>query len=230
MRLQQETRDLLWMMFPQQEIWENVGINLGDKVSYDFIIPSYHLVIDVRREYEPYGDVDQEKNAFENGYRWVKLSGTHQKDDREELIRVLNEVYIVDNGEESGRQILAPKLPGDVGYDLICDEDVVCPAGKGVDVPSQVYLEMPGHMYAIITARSSTSKKRLLVLTGILDSGYRGKLYTMTFNPTSDPIEICKGQRLSQVIFFHRTNPTIIPVNQLRPSKRMELGFGSTGH
>lgn len=236
---------MLWSVLSQYQVVENSPVNgvvddNGDNIVFDFVVPECRIAIDFIDDdqllsSEPL-DGQAERIALDDAkesgtraanYRWITLP-TNVAEARSKLLEKVNEVYVK---EVDGKlHILTPRLQGDAGWDLVCDEDTVCPPGVGTDIPSQVFLEIPNHLYAIVQARSSTSKKRLLVLPGVIDPAYRGQIFTMTFNPTSDPVMVKKGDRISQLLFFYRIpHLHVDPVYELRKSERGSRGFGSTG-
>lgn len=244
-----EFRQLLWTIFPHCEINENVdltGIHLGydpldRKLLFDFEIPEYRLVIDIEDKTQiiptgASGDDYIRRLAFDEvkeigtrdiNYRRVVLPRDIETA-RNILLEKINEFYVLKCND--GIQILSPKLQGDAGWDIVTGQDIVCPPDQGTDIPSELFLEIPNHLYAVVQARSSTSKKRLLVLPGTIDAGYRGKIYVMVYNLTKEPILIKKGDRIAQLLFFNRVpHLKMVEVDELRKSQRGHAGFGSTG-
>lgn len=67
------------------------------------------------------------------------------------------------------------------------------------------------------------------VITGIIDTGYRGELKAVLINVGCVPVEIKAGERYAQVIFHLRVTPPIEEVDELAASERGETGFGSSG-
>lgn len=121
----------------------------------------------------------------------------------------------------------------DAGYDLICSEGVVIPAGGFADVPCGISVEMPERVWGLITGRSSTLRKRgLLVSNGVIDTGYRGPLFAgvQNLNKLAD-VSVIMGERLAQLILFNNTTMRYRPVQvpELTPSARGVNGFGSSG-
>lgn len=94
---------------------------------------------------------------------------------------------------------------------------------------SGIHLELPVDIWARIEARSSTSKKKLIVLGGIIDSGYRGEYFTILGNFSLIPRVVYNGERYAQVVFYPAIRPSIEHVHQLESSARGASGFGSTG-
>lgn len=123
--------------------------------------------------------------------------------------------------------------PGDAGLDLYVSRSVVARAKATTDVHTDVYMEIPYGWYARIVGRSSTLRRRhLLVIEGIIDTGYRGELFVGVYNPTDKDINIQKGERPAQIILARNWNDaglTVVEVSKLKQSERGENGFGSTG-
>lgn len=250
-----EIHILLWTMFPQCEIIENTTVHnvyLGDSSNaaypiFDYVIPEYRLAIDFESTSNtlPFDSVPPKMSA-EHQDRFTRIAFDYIKDvgtrdsnyrhitlptnivtARDELLRKINEIYVLDTN--TGPTILNPKLQGDAGFDIVVSEDVVCPPQSGTDIASDLYIEMPNHLYALVHARSSANKQRLLVLSGVIDPGYRGRIFTMVQNLTNEPIKVNKGDRVSQLLFLPRaTHAHISKVDELRESERGAAGFGST--
>lgn len=141
----------------------------------------------------------------------------------------------------------SPRKPGDVGHDLfvIITEQtmlervislftkrkvqIIWPLVGVRTVRSGVRIGMGSAIWCEIRPRSSTSRKKLHVLGGPIDSGYRGELYTVLHNLGLVPRLIREGERYAQVVFHQAVRPTIRNVRELGESERGESGFGSTG-
>ena len=253
-RIREMTMDgllpMLWSVFSHAKILRNETIDTKDKQAqvalFDFVVPEYRLAIDfydgdnvppkfgmtvneIKLSVSERETFDSMKEAVtrNNDYRWLVLP-TEINEARNILLDSLNTVYVKRNGGES--HILTPRMIGDIGWDLKAAQDAICNPGCGTDIPSDVYLEIPNHLYAIVQARSSTSKRRLLVLNGLLDPCYRGSIYTMVFNPTQEAINIKEGDRIAQLVFYHRVaHIHTEKVDDLRQSSRNKNCFGSTG-
>lgn len=119
----------------------------------------------------------------------------------------------------------------DAGYDLTASRDVVVSPASFAEVPTNVAIALPNHIWGLLMGRSSTFyNKFLLVNNGVIDSGYRGELRALLFNPTSKRIVARKGERLFQLILMPRlVNVPWQQVDTLPESPRGEKGFGSTG-
>lgn len=129
--------------------------------------------------------------------------------------------------------LLCIQKDGDVGLDLvsILSEDIIIQPGERYLVPTGISLEIPNGYWASIEARSSTSKRSLIVPKGVIDEGYRGELFAQVLNVGNIPQTISHGDRLTQLILHkrHIQNFDIIEVDELSASERGDSGFGSTG-
>jgi dUTP pyrophosphatase len=94
----------------------------------------------------------------------------------------------------------------DAGYDLFALNDTMVPEGGGVDVRTGIAVAIPDGYYGRIVARSSTMRKRgLMVLEGIIDAGFRGELFSYAYMPVGVlPVE---GRPVMKNVEVHATNP-----------------------
>ena len=150
----------------------------------------------------------------------------------------------------------APKKSGDVGHDLLSAiefdemtriERLVAKIAK-VKVPmvilwpfslrsirTEMHLVMGKSMWCEIVSRSSAAQRSIMVIGGIIDSGYIGELYTVIHNVGFRPRIIKRGERYSQVIFHEAVRPTTTQLGARRfkelakTRERGIAGFGSTG-
>ena len=124
---------------------------------------------------------------------------------------------------------------GDVGLDIpVVFEDkgsVVINPGERYLAPTDIRVEIPYTHWASIEARSSTSKKSLIVPKGVIDPGYRGELFAQIINVGKEPVTINHGDRLIQLLLHRRhiDEFEVVEVDELSESERGESGFGSSG-
>ncbi len=105
--------------------------------------------------------------------------------------------------------------------------------GTFADVPLGCAVELPEHTWAMLTGRSSTLRRRqLLVSQGIIDPGYRGPLFAGIQNLGKHCQTVQVGERLAQLILFNNATRAYVPHavgRELTPSERGTAGFGSSG-
>ena len=113
---------------------------------------------------------------------------------------------------------------------LVGEQVVVLWPFQRKTLASGVNLAMPGTVWAHIVARSSAARKNLTALSGIIDSGYRGPLFSVLSNLGLVPRIIRDGERHTQVIFHVAVRPGITYVDGFGDTtERGSTGFGSSG-
>lgn len=108
---------------------------------------------------------------------------------------------------------------------------VVIKPGERYLAPTDIRVEIPEGYWASIEARSSTSKKSIIVPKGVIDEGYRGELFAQLINVGKHDVVIYHGDRLIQLIVHERhiKDFDVIEADELSDSERGESGFGSSG-
>lgn len=137
-----------------------------------------------------------------------------------------------------------PKLKGDVGYNLHSSEDLVIKPGGYAQVHTGVKVQLPEGAWGLIVARSSANRSgALIVLTGVIDNGYRGELTVMVHHVRSSAwrrfwdlvsgkdttVRVKKGDALGQMVVLPMLTPIVQSVDVLSDSERGSNGYGSTG-
>lgn len=125
----------------------------------------------------------------------------------------------------------------DAGFDLFCYLDApiwlqpLGEPGDSANVPCGISIEVPDHLYGLITPRSSTLNRGLHVVQAVIDPGYRGELFARVKNLVPEQHTIRHGERIAQLLVLPNIAPSIrmVGVESLSPSARGEQGFGSTG-
>ena len=118
---------------------------------------------------------------------------------------------------------------GDAGYDMIVSCDITIRPGQVIDVPTNLHMDPRDKIWFEIKSRSSTfAKLGLEVQDAVIDRGYRGDMFAITFNPNGHEVHLKRGDRIAQVIPY-RLIPVKFKVGKLSKSNRGEGGFGSSG-
>lgn len=123
---------------------------------------------------------------------------------------------------------------GACGFDLTIREDAVVQPNSVAVLPTNIIVEVPvGYMLAVLPRSSTTRKTGLLSPHGfgVLDQDYHGpddEVLLQVYNPTDQPIQVKRGDRLGQAVFIRVDRALWEEVNdELKSDSRG--GFGSTG-
>lgn len=103
-----------------------------------------------------------------------------------------NELYFARVRESA---IIPSKKPEDAGYDVYAnfEEDYfVIEAGKTKAVPTGIATAFSPKYYIQVEERSSMAKLGVKKSGGVIDSGYRGEYFIMSYNTNNKPFVISK--------------------------------------
>lgn len=121
---------------------------------------------------------------------------------------------------------------GDAGADLVASEDVSLTSGGTALVPTGIAVAIPKGYVGLVHPRSGlAAKKKVTVLNapGTIDDGYRGEVKVILINHGNEHVDICKGDRIAQLVIQKVEEADWNIVDELPDSVRGEGGFGSTG-
>lgn len=121
---------------------------------------------------------------------------------------------------------------GAVGFDFVCRESVTIKPHSLELIPANVIVETPPGYMLMVTLRSSTPRKRNLLIphgVGVIDQDYCGerdeiKIQVYNFSPNSATVE--RGDRIAQGIFVRVDAARWLEVDRIETETRG--GFGST--
>lgn len=120
---------------------------------------------------------------------------------------------------------------GSVAFDFIARETTVINPRSVERIPSNVVVEVPKGYMLYVKDRSSTAKKKgLLITAGVVDQDFCGdndEILMQFFNPTDLPITVERGERLAQGIFVAVGIGDWEEVESMGHKDRG--GFGTTG-
>ncbi len=124
--------------------------------------------------------------------------------------------------------------PGeDLGYDLYAAHDVTFPPRGPALVPTGISVELVGRdgepMGALLRDKSSVASRRLILVAGVIDAGYRGEIKVVMENLADAPAHIRAGEKIANMLPYPVLTSTVEVVNELSDSARKGGGFGSTG-
>ena len=121
------------------------------------------------------------------------------------------------------------------GMDLrafLPESSIVLKPGARALIPTGLHIALPGGFEAQVRPRSGLAyKKGVTVLNspGTIDAEYRGDVGVILINHSSEPFEVCDGERIAQMVIAKYEKITWREVSELSSTDRGEGGFGSTG-
>lgn len=122
--------------------------------------------------------------------------------------------------------------PGDAGMDVRSIENLVIQPGSRALVRTGLVMELPDGAEAQVRPRSGLALKfgvTVLNSPGTIDAGYRGEVGVILINHGEKPFEVCKGDRIAQIVIASFVHAEIVEVDSVEASERGTGGFGSTG-
>jgi dUTP pyrophosphatase len=145
--------------------------------------------------------------------------------------------------------------PGeDIGYDLYADENVIIHSKGNAAVKTGIAVELLEYSTyeirtglnsvlrdtfvipsltmpygAVIRDRSSMGKKRIKVMGGEIDAGYRGEVVVMLENFGDNPYEVKRGDKIAQLRPVPVYAGNVVVSESLGDAQRGDKGFGSSG-
>lgn len=124
--------------------------------------------------------------------------------------------------------LMPPAKASDAGYDVVSIIHVKLKRGERISIPLGIAIEFPeGYVCKIESKSGLAINYGLYTVGGIIDSGYRGEICAIML--ATDDVEIQKGQKIAQLIFYPIETPKVVYVDELSKSDRGDNGFGSTG-
>ncbi len=122
---------------------------------------------------------------------------------------------------------------GAVAFDLTSRIDMtIAPKTLGL-IPANVVIETPPGYMLMVSSRSSTPKKKGLLIPhgiGIVDRDYCGEkdeVMMQFYNFTDQEVSVAKGERIGQAVFVRIDKSEWEEVSEMNADSRG--GFGSTG-
>lgn len=122
--------------------------------------------------------------------------------------------------------------PGDAGADLYAARDAVLSPRQRATVPTGVAIGLPDGYVGLVHPRSGLAAKAgvtLLNAPGTIDAGYRGEIMVILINHGDEPVKICRGDRIAQLVVQRVERAHFIDVDVLPDSQRGAGRHGSTG-
>lgn len=116
------------------------------------------------------------------------------------------------------------------GLDLYSIDDITIGPKQRVLAKTGLAVAIAPGQYGRIAPRSGLAMKHGLdVLSGVIDSDYRGEIGCLLYNTGDEPIHLPAQTKMCQLIIEKIELPTAVWSNELDDTTRGSDGFGSTG-
>jgi len=116
------------------------------------------------------------------------------------------------------------------GLDLYSIEEISIGARQRVLAKTGLAVAIPPGHYGRIAPRSGLAMKHGLdVLSGVIDSDYRGEIGCLLYNTGDEPIHLPAASKICQLIIEKIEMLTAVWADELTDTSRGSGGFGSTG-
>lgn len=124
----------------------------------------------------------------------------------------------------------------DAGFDLSTKTSVIIYPGEVIYVATGYYPDkhdIPDGSVGLVFARSSLSKKGLLLANGVgvIDAGYEGEVLVPLWNMNKDtPVVLEEHERIAQIVIVKLEGMSALYAQPpVQAGERGKGGFGSTG-
>lgn len=114
------------------------------------------------------------------------------------------------------------------GYDLRSAYDIIVPKHGKALVHTDIQIKVPEGSYGRVAPRSGLTVKHFIdVGAGVVDADYRGNVGVVLFNHSAQDFQVCKGDRIAQLICEKIFYAKIVEEKSLDETKRGSRGFGT---
>jgi dUTP pyrophosphatase len=120
---------------------------------------------------------------------------------------------------------------GDAGIDLASSESAEIPPGGRATVGTGFAIAVPEGYAGLVLPRSGLAASHgigILNAPGLVDSGYRGEVRIILYNPGRETFRVEQGMRIAQLVLVAVEEARLLEVDTLPESERGERGFGSS--
>lgn len=122
------------------------------------------------------------------------------------------------------------QTPGSAGIDIICNETAHLTSNFPALIRTGISIEIPEGYQGEIRPRSGISlRERICVISGTIDSDYRGEVGVIAYYYGVGNKIINKGTRIAQLVITPCERMEIEYTDTLSNTERGRNGFGSTG-
>jgi dUTP pyrophosphatase len=121
---------------------------------------------------------------------------------------------------------------GDAGLDLSSCEAVDLEPGGRATIGTGLAIAVPEGYAGLVLPRSGLASRHgigVLNAPGLVDSGYRGEVRVILYNPGRETFAVQPGMRIAQLVLVAVEEVRLLEVDMLPESERGERGHGSSG-
>lgn len=117
----------------------------------------------------------------------------------------------------------------DAGLDLYAMDDAVIFRDGSHTFDTGVHVAIPEGYVGFLKSKSGLNINSGLQSAGVIDSGYTGSIRVKLYNHGHEMVQICRGQKISQLVILPIETPEIELVDEFEETERGNNGFGSSG-
>ena len=118
----------------------------------------------------------------------------------------------------------------DAGFDIESAENVIVEAKNFAQkIHTDVHVDIPAGYFGLVKERSGMASNGILVMGGVIDSGYHGEIMVNLANMSGEDYKINAGDRMAQLIIIPCAAYMVKGDPDAVLSERGANGFGSTG-
>jgi dUTP diphosphatase len=132
---------------------------------------------------------------------------------------------------EPGAVLPSHAYEGDAGLDLTASEAAELPPGGRASIGTGLAVAIPEGHAGLVLPRSGLAADHgigLLNSPGLIDSGYRGEVRIILYNPGLESFRVESGMRIAQLVLVAVDAVRLVEVDELPETERGERGFGSS--
>lgn len=121
---------------------------------------------------------------------------------------------------------------GNAGWDLYTTEEHWIQPGEIIKIPVNLQAAIPPGYYGHVTPRSGLSSEGINIISGTIDSNYRGQIHAITQNFSHEVFHIKRGMRVAQLIVVKHEFiewQEVENEEDLGATLRGKEGFGESG-
>lgn len=133
----------------------------------------------------------------------------------------------------------AASRPGDIGFDVCCDQDFTLPRGSTLKISTGIQLaDMPtmdnerNRIFIKVEGRSGLSAKGIFPIGGIVDPTYRGEVFIVLTNNGPEDAAFTRGNKIAQFVVYKvaTAGEVLMETSEtITETVRGDKGFGSSG-